>query len=47
MLRKQKRNKLPTTTNYSSDSSILLPFDSDLVFLNIELHYCFSKTNDA
>ena len=30
-----------------SDSSILLPFDSDLVFLNTELHCCSSKTNDA
>ena len=29
-----------------SDSSILLPVDSDLVFLNTELHCCSSKTND-
>ena len=30
-----------------SDSSILLPFDSDLVFLDTELHCCSSTTNDA
>ena len=32
-----------------SDSSITLPFDSDLVFLNTELHCCYcccSKTNN-
>ena len=28
-----------------SDSSILLPFDSNLVFLNTELHCCSSKNN--
>ena len=30
-----------------SDSSILLPFDPDHVFLNTELHCCSSITNDA
>ena len=30
-----------------SDLSILLPFDSDLVFFNTELHCCSSTTNDA
>ena len=30
-----------------SDSSILLPFNPDHIFLNTELHCCFSKTNDA
>ena len=30
-----------------SDFSILLPFDSDLVFLSTELRFCSSKTNDA
>ena len=30
-----------------SDSSIFLPFDSDHVFLNTELHCCSSKTNEA
>ena len=30
-----------------SDSSILFPFDFDLVFLNTELHCCCSKTNNA
>ena len=30
-----------------SDSSILLWFDFDLVFLNTELHFCCSITNNA
>ena len=30
-----------------SNSSILLPFDSDFVFLKTELRCCSSKTNDA
>ena len=30
-----------------SDLSILLSFDSDLVFLNTELHCCCSKTNNT